>query len=159
MDGDSLGRFTCWSREELPELSVHVDQPPVDNGAQQVQAEGICLGRADPSQGQEPDPPPKPGQLRPVDLGPLRVSGLAAGHLPQAAQHVRAPVYFPLLRQELKEHGQQRDQLLGRHHGRVLRGEHGCDLQPERRGERFKNFTGSWVGRIRETPGCFVFFY
>lgn len=94
--GNSLRRFTCWSREQLPEFPVHIDQSTVDDRAQQVQAESFCLGWADPSQCQGPHPTPQPAQLRPVNLGPLRVVSLAAGHLPQTAQHVRPPL-SPLL--------------------------------------------------------------
>lgn len=96
-DSDSLGRFACWSREDLPKLSVHIDQSTLDNGGQQVQAEGLCLGWADASQRQGPHSTPQPAQLHLVDLGPLRVAGLAAGHLPQTVQHVRPTLSSPLL--------------------------------------------------------------
>lgn len=105
----------------------------MDHAAQQVQAEGFGLGRADPAQGESPHPGPKPAQLSPVVQRPLWVARLAPGHFSQAAQHVRPSFPSSLLRQELVQDSEQGEQLAAGQNGRILGGKHSGDLQPERR--------------------------
>jgi len=128
---DSLRRLACHAREQLPGLPIHGHQPRPDHGCQQAEAEGLRLGRADRPQGQGPHAPPQPVQLRPgLRDSAVRARGLAAGHLPEAAQHIGAPLSSPLLSQQLAQHREQGHQLAGRHHGWVLGEEHRRDLEP-----------------------------
>ena len=127
---DSLRRFARHAREQLPGLPIHRHQPRPDDGRQQAQAEGLALRRADRSQGQGPHSAPQPVQLRPGLRGSVRVGGRAGGQLPEAAQHVGAPLAPALLAQQLAQHREQGDQLAARHRGPVLGEQHRGDLKP-----------------------------
>lgn len=90
--------------------------------------------------------------------GPLWVARLAPGHLSQAAQHVWPSLPSALLSQELVQDSQQGEKLAAGQKGRILGGEHGGDLQPERRRQLSKdhcrNNTASSNNSIYLILGC-----